>query len=261
MAKHIAQVSSVRGAWLAVQGAIGGHSELFLETWPASGMTRSGSAYELPMWAPPINDSGSSSSPTSPTLPTLPTPLTTDGHTSSPGDLRRNSPSLRAIDGLLLLKTPTAQLAVNGGSQHPDKRKAGGHGPTLADEVEFLLPTPTTADGTGGHLTRGGARSNELLLPGIVKQMTPLLPTPTAMDAASSGGSNPSNVTLTDAVVRTELGAQQNPRHLPLLTTPIGDSTPPPSTAGKPPSAVLLPGPRKLDLVGANVSRRSSWNG
>lgn len=42
-----------------------------------------------------------------------------------------------------LLKTPTAQLATNGGSQHPDKRKAGGHGPTLADEVEWLLPTPT----------------------------------------------------------------------------------------------------------------------
>jgi hypothetical protein len=35
-----------------------------------------------------------------------------------------------------LFKTPTAQLAVNGGSQDPDKRRAGGHGPTLADEVE-----------------------------------------------------------------------------------------------------------------------------
>jgi DNA (cytosine-5)-methyltransferase 1 len=44
-----------------------------------------------------------------------------------------------AIEALRLLKTPTAQLAVNGGSQHPAKRKAGGHGPTLADEVEHLL--------------------------------------------------------------------------------------------------------------------------
>lgn len=35
-------------------------------------------------------------------------------------------------------KTPTAQIATNGGSQHPDKRKAGGHGPTLADEVEHM---------------------------------------------------------------------------------------------------------------------------
>jgi DNA (cytosine-5)-methyltransferase 1 len=39
-----------------------------------------------------------------------------------------------------LLKTPTSQLGANGGPQHPDKRKAGGHGPTLEDEVVFLLP-------------------------------------------------------------------------------------------------------------------------
>lgn len=39
-----------------------------------------------------------------------------------------------------LLKTPTSQLAINGGSQHPDKRREGGHGPTLADEVEHLVP-------------------------------------------------------------------------------------------------------------------------
>ena len=103
---------------------------------------------------------------------------------------------------LLLFRTPTSQLATNGGSQHPDKRKAGGHGPTLADEVEHLLPTPgatesggvravpvkrthsgpdhgprlrdvvpsllptpQVADVTGGHRYRSGARRNELLLP------------------------------------------------------------------------------------------------
>jgi hypothetical protein len=43
-----------------------------------------------------------------------------------------------------LFKTPTSQLWRNGGSQHPDKRKAGGHGPTLDDEVSHLLPTPTS---------------------------------------------------------------------------------------------------------------------
>lgn len=37
-----------------------------------------------------------------------------------------------------LLLTPTAQLAVNGGSQPPAKRRAGGHGPTLADLIEHL---------------------------------------------------------------------------------------------------------------------------
>ncbi|MFG3369631.1 hypothetical protein ACGF0K_32310 [Streptomyces sp. NPDC048156] len=48
------------------------------------------------------------------------------------------------------MKTPTANLGSNGGSQHPDKRKAGGHGPTLADEVEHLLPTPRASDGAKG---------------------------------------------------------------------------------------------------------------
>jgi hypothetical protein len=52
--------------------------------------------------------------------------------------------------GQVLLKTPTSQIAENGGSQHPNKRRAGGHGPTLADEVEHLLGTPTTRDWKGG---------------------------------------------------------------------------------------------------------------
>ena len=38
-----------------------------------------------------------------------------------------------------LFKTPTANLGSNGSAQHPEKRKAGGHGPTLEDEVCFLL--------------------------------------------------------------------------------------------------------------------------
>lgn len=42
-----------------------------------------------------------------------------------------------------------------------------------------------------------------------------LLPTPTAQDSSSSGGSNEHNVTLTDAVVRTELGSKPNARLLP----------------------------------------------
>jgi hypothetical protein len=101
-----------------------------------------------------------------------------------------------------LLKTPTAQLAVNGGSQHPDKRKAGGHGPTLADEVEHLLPTPRATDGTKGGPNQRGS-SGDLMLPSAVMLLpTPratrggsatetvyLLPTPTAQDAAGSRNS------------------------------------------------------------------------
>ena len=73
---------------------------------------------------------------------------------------------------VLLLRTPTAQLAVNGGSQHPDKRKDGGHGPTLADEVEHLLPTR-------GPNQRGS--SGDLMLPSAVMPAN-LLPTPAVND-------------------------------------------------------------------------------
>lgn len=69
--------------------------------------------------------------------------------------------------GLTLLKTPTSQLAVNGGSQHPDKRKSGGHGPTLADEVEHLLPTPRAGAGEKGGPNQRGS-SGDLMMPSAV---------------------------------------------------------------------------------------------
>lgn len=107
-----------------------------------------------------------------------------------------------------------------------------------------LLGTPSAADAMGGHLSRGGNRSHELLLKGQVALLpTPgandmtggegatrearqengtggpalrdighLLPTPTSMGSKASGGSTPDAVTLTDAVVRTRLGALTNPR-------------------------------------------------
>jgi hypothetical protein len=67
----------------------------------------------------------------------------------------------------MLLKTPTTQLAVNGGSQHPDKRRAGGHGPTLADEVEHLLPTPTVLSQDGEKPETWLARRERVKATGI----------------------------------------------------------------------------------------------
>jgi hypothetical protein len=68
----------------------------------------------------------------------------------------------------------------------------------------FELPTPV-------HHTDGSGSSS--------------LPTPTARDSAASGGSTPSDVTLTDAVVRTELGTRENPRHLPTPRATRGASS------------------------------------
>jgi hypothetical protein len=113
-----------------------------LVTWPRSGMTRSGDAYELPTLAPRTAETAASSPPA-------------------------------------LLKTPAAQLAVNGGAQHPDKRKAGGHGPTLDDEVMHLLPTPAANDGARGpdrSTSRPSGAKGTLNLAGAI------LPTPTSSE-------------------------------------------------------------------------------
>jgi hypothetical protein len=150
--KPIATWNSARGVWEVPGGAshLCGHSELYSGTWPTSGTWDLGSAYEPRTWERPIPASAPSSSPGPQTV-----------H--------------RELAGGRLLKTPTSQLAVNGGSQHPDKRKAGGHGPTLADEVEHLLPTPTAAP-------YGNNQS-----PSLDSLAPTLLPTPRTSDTNGTG--------------------------------------------------------------------------
>jgi DNA (cytosine-5)-methyltransferase 1 len=135
-------------------------------------MTRNGVASERPTWEHRTGDTASSS--------LLGTP-----RTSSSNGVGQYTESERGTRGRLeaqvdlLLRTPTAQLAVNGGSQHPDKRKAGGHGPTLADEIEHLLPTPRASDtGTPGRRASEGWRPP-------LSQV--LLPTPRATDGTKGG--------------------------------------------------------------------------
>src|ERR1039458_2388782 len=148
-------------------------------TWDATGFS------ELPTSAPRISGSGGSASPGL----LLQTPEASDGTggrvSSEMGGLRLSG-SKRAVTVSTavahLLKTPTAQLAVNGGSQHPDKRRAGGHGPTLADQVEHLLPTPAARDWKSGQsniMDRNARPLNEVV------EM--LLPTPNATDWKGSG--------------------------------------------------------------------------
>lgn len=71
-------------------------------TWPRSGIARGGCAFELPQLRALTSVTG--------------------GSVSRP------------------LKTPTANLGSNGGARPPAERRAGGHGPTLDDEVCYLLP-------------------------------------------------------------------------------------------------------------------------
>lgn len=70
----------------------------------------------------------------------LPTPKVTDSHHSSPADLNRNEPGLRAIRGLL--PTPSASECT-GGALHPDSRE--GHSRQLID-FALLHDSPRWGD-------------------------------------------------------------------------------------------------------------------
>ena len=63
MPEPIAQWNPIRDCWETTQQAslLSEHLDVFSETWPTSGMTRSGVAYALPTWEPPTGDSESSS--------------------------------------------------------------------------------------------------------------------------------------------------------------------------------------------------------
>lgn len=161
------------------------------------------------MSAPPTRETGGSVS------PGLPTPRATRGGSGT--------------ETAALLKTPTAQLSVNGGSQHPDKRRAGGHGPTLADEIEHLLPTPmANMNGASSREIEEGNPKHRL------ETAVALLPTPRATDG-TNGGPN-------------QRGSSGD-LMLPSAVHRLGGNTPPPSPAGSPSSGDQHP--RQLTIEDA----------
>lgn len=218
----------------------------FSETWPPSGSMRSGRAWPRRRSALPIPGSGSSSTPGR----LMPTPTASnpnEGESVESWEARRQRNLAKGINGngqgtplgiaVKLLKTPTAQLAVNGGSQHPDKRKSGGHGPTLADEVEHLLPTPRARDSKGPgygddlpstanrllptpRATRGGASTETVYSLGGERtdQSRPqgevLLPTPSASFASTTANFRPDGTPYGEGYGKTLLDAVR------LLPTP-----------------------------------------
>lgn len=143
-----------------------------------------------------------------------------------------------------LLRTPTAQLAVNGGSQHPEKRKSGGHGPTLADEVEHLLPTPMTTDG-GSNSPGDQARR----APGL-RTLPSLLPTPTTTNQHGNAENNRGERLLSGVA-------------LDLMPTPraTGGTKGGPNQRGSsgdlmlPSAVMLMPTPSVADVTGGRAAR------
>jgi hypothetical protein len=190
----LATWNPARGVWETNQPSLlCGHSAPYSAPWPTSGTTHAGSCY-----APPTSEH-----PTTGLASSLP-----------PGPPK------------LLFKTPTSNLGRNGGSQHPAKRTSGGHGPNLADEIEWLLPTPKASDGAKGSPNRRHG-NGDLTLPSAAASLRP----------TRGGGS----------ICRPgRRPCRQHPQPAPTLplwsetptdmaqTAEGGDRTPPPSPAGRP---------------------------
>jgi hypothetical protein len=187
-----------------------------------------------------------------------------------------------------LMKTPTAQLGINGGSQPEEKRRAGGHGPTLADQIEHSLmanlPTPTARPGDSssrgpdparyrGPKSLGGRRSNlddavaaiedrspwlgDLLpVPGVqadgpeVPEVTSMLPTPLSGEARH--GSPNQHRSAGDTMLTGEILALANPdRGLsPVRAGRLGQAEPP-----------TLPTPNARDGKGRDLPTRGGGQG
>lgn len=150
----------------------------------------------------------------------LPTPIAGEARHGGQGQANNGGPMLTTV---VLSLLPTPQSRDTAGAHTPDQveaararspRRAGGGRPgvsNLNDKVAALLPTPaardskgrddwtvkegsaslpgtllptpSVADALGGHWSRGGDRSDELLLGGVAKTVAlnaRLLPTPAA---------------------------------------------------------------------------------
>ena len=133
----IASWNSERDVWESpTQSLLSEHSDVYSETWPTSGSMRNGSVFLRPEWEHPISVADSLSSGSAPKggHGLLPTPRTSDTN----GGESMGREGLPSGPSTALLPTPTSNLAANGGSQNPEKRREGGHSVSLQDVIEHL---------------------------------------------------------------------------------------------------------------------------
>ena len=214
----LATWNSARGVWETPQASLlCAHSVPYSAPWPTSGSMRAGVCFAPPTSEPHTAESGFSSSP---------------GH----------------LDGSPLLKSPTSNLGANWGSQHPAKRKQGGHGPNLADEVEWLLPTPKAGDGTEGSPNQRHG-NGDLTLPSAAARLRPTLDAPPTRTAGrGKGATSRSRLTQSLPLLGDPEPRQDGPRP--------GDRTPPRSPAGNAP-----PVPHRGPPTTPVASVHGSWSG
>jgi hypothetical protein len=171
--KLIATWNPARGAWEKDEpNLLCEHLELFSETWPSSGMTRGGQAYELPTPVHLIIDLGSSSSHI-PEDSMLRTPSVTD---STGGAISENQ--ARERGRMVKTADQVAQLAFENGLKVS---------PSITAQ---LLPTPNTMDMLPARTPEKIAESKER--------------TPQVDDAKNTGHNQDRRSTLASEVWETE---------------------------------------------------------
>jgi hypothetical protein len=227
-----------RGVWETSQtNLFCEHWVPYSETWPTSGMTRSGAVYPLPPWVPLTSDSECSSSPT--TL--LPTPTASDRFGT--GVHGEGGPDLRTT--ISLLPRPRATDGSKGG---PNQRGSSGD-LMLPSAVAKLLPTPQAHDGRPSSPVLPSVATAALRMAqgkSNLEDSIALLPTPTARDWKGENQRRDTSC-LPGALLPTPAAAdcdrssltyvRGNPTLLGAVST--GVSTPLRSNAGNEPSDVL----------------------
>jgi DNA (cytosine-5)-methyltransferase 1 len=135
------------------------------------------------------------------------------------GATTRELAAKRGDRPVTLLPTPQAHDAQGPKTQEQIRTmRSRGPGVRNLNEtvVHELLPTPSSADGDGGHLSRSGARSDELLLPGVARAYGngELLPTPTSRDGKGAnqgaGAHGDGGMDLRTAVTATRWGKYES---------------------------------------------------
>ena len=168
----------------------------------------------------------------------LPTPAARDHKGAYPRGLTRSdtgrpsSPQHLGLPAAVsrLLPTPQANLGTNGGGQSAAKRLAGGHSPSVEDQVLDLplLPTPLTGEARHGSPNQPRSRGDTMLTGEVIR-----LATGTDLSAAPT-------------------------RQGKLLT---GRSMSPPSGAGRPSAAGPSPARSSRAAMASRVSRLLSLSG
>jgi hypothetical protein len=211
------------------------HLELYSATWPTSGMTVSGVAYELPMQVHPTSVSeslllrtpiageaaGGAVSPevakarnqtlrlsgqmidmVAPNqLPKLPTPTVSDQYTGNLASTQQKPGSMHSVTLAQvfskpdLFPTPVATDWKNG-------RPGDGYGPNLPQIATDLMPTPTTRDYKDGSQPhqRDGKVQIDTVARAVFNSGEVLLPTPQVDDSKNTGHNQTRRETLASKV-------------------------------------------------------------